>query len=202
MVDDQIINRGIFDSQVIRAMREVPRHLFVPKDSRKIAYEDRPLSIGFDKYISQSYIVAFMTEVVQLTGYERVLEIGTGSGYQTAVLAEIANEVYTIETVKGLAWRAEKRLKDLGYKNIVVKHGYEYAGVREYAPYDVIVVTIAPEEIPNELIHQLKVGGRMVIPVAPSNSFTQNFYLITKNENSITKKLLLKIPIIPKLKEK
>lgn len=202
MVDNQIINRGVSDPQVIRAMREVPRHLFVPKESQKFAYEDRPLPIGFNQYMSQPYIVAFMTAAVGLTGYERVLEIGTGSGYQAAILAEITNEVYTIEIVKGLAWRAEKRLKDLGYKNIVVKHGNEYKGIREFAPYDAIVVTTALEEIPKELVRQLKVGGRMVISVAPNNSFTQDFYLITRNQDSITKKLLLKVPIIPMVKEK
>jgi len=201
MVDNQIIKRGISDSQVIRAMREVPRHLFVPKDMQKFAYEDRPLPIGFNQYIAQSYIAAFMIAAMRLIGYERVLEIGTGSGYQTAILAEITKEVYTIEVIRGLAWRAEKRFKDLGYKNIVVKQGNIYKGIKEYAPYDAIVVTTAPEEIPHELIYQLKVGGRMVVSVAPSNSFTQDFYLLTKNQNSISQKLLLKVPIIPKVKE-
>jgi len=199
MVDNQIINRGVSDPQTIKAMREVPRHLFVPKASQRFAYEDRPLPIGFSQTISQPYIVAFMTEAVQLTGNERVLEIGTGSGYQAAILAEITKEVYTIEIVKELAQQAEKRLKDLKYENIVVKYGDGYQGIKEYAPYDVIVVTAAPNEVPQELINQLKIGGRMVIPVG---SFYQKLYLITKNPDGISKKSLLPVRFVPMVKEK
>lgn len=197
MVDDQIIKRGVTDPNVIKAMREVPRHLFVPKLSQRYAYEDRPLLIGFNQTISQPYIVAFMTEAVQLTGNERVLEIGTGSGYQAAILAEIAKEVYTIEIVEGLAQQADKRLKGLGYENIVVRHGDGYKGIKEFAPYDAIVVTAAPKEIPNELVSQLKIGGRMIIPVG---SFFQELYLITRNEDGITRENLLPVRFVPMIK--
>lgn len=201
MVDEQIINRGVSDPYVIRAMREVPRHLFIPKVSRRYAYEDRTLPIGFNKTMPQPYIIAFTTAAAELNGFERVLEVGTGSGYQTAILAAITSEVYTVEIIKGLVWRAKARFDELGYENIVVKQGNRYKGFKQYAPYDVIIVTAAPEKIPKELVEQLKVGGRMVIPIAPSRSFTQSYYLITKNQDSITKKFLLEIPFVPEVKE-
>jgi len=199
MVDDQIIARGIVDPKVIEVMRRVSRHLFVSERMQKHAYEDRPLPIGFNQTISQPYIVAFMTEAVHLTGDERVLEIGTGSGYQAAVLAEMAKEVYTVEIVEGLAKQAEQRLKDLGYTNIVVKHGDGYKGFQEHAPYDVIVVTAAPQEVPNELISQLKIGGRMIIPIG---SFFQELYLITRTPTSINKSNLLPVRFVPMIKGK
>jgi len=197
MVDNQIIRRGVSDPNVIKAMRDVPRHLLVPKDYRPYAYEDRPLPIGYNQTISQPYIVAFMTEAVQLTGSERVLEIGTGSGYQAAILAEIVKEVYSIEIIKKLAERARKDLKNLGYDNIVIRHGDGYKGIEEFAPYDAIIVTAAPDKIPQELVKQLKVGGRMVVPVG---SFFQDLYLITKNKASISKKNLLPVRFVPMIK--
>jgi len=197
MVDEQIIKRGVVDPQVIKAMRDVPRHLFVPKEYSRYAYDDRPLPIGYNQTISQPYIVAFMTEALHLTGNDHILEIGTGSGYQAAILAEIVKKVYSIEIIKELAQRAEKDLKNLGYDNIVIRHGDGYKGIKEFAPYDAIIVTAAPDEIPQELVKQLKVGGRMVIPVG---SFFQKLVLITKNQNNISKKNLLPVRFVPMIK--
>ena len=165
MVASQIIDRGITDPAVIRAMQKVPRHLFVPERYRASAYADHPLPIGEGQTISQPYIVAFMTEALRLKRGDRVLEIGTGSGYQAAVLAEIVTEVYSIEVVEVLGKRAERTLKELGYANVHVKIGDGYKGWPEKAPFDAVMVTCAPEQIPEPLIDQLREGGRMVIPV-------------------------------------
>ena len=165
MVEQQLRVRDIADAAVLRAMERVPRHLFVPEDERGAAYADSPLPIGFGQTISQPYIVAFMSEALEVTKDHRVLEIGTGSGYQAAVLGELAGEVYTIEIVPELAARAARTLKDLGYTNIHVRAGNGYAGWPEQAPFDRIMVTAAPAEIPQALIDQLKVGGVMAIPV-------------------------------------
>jgi protein-L-isoaspartate(D-aspartate) O-methyltransferase len=165
MVADQIKARGIKDSKVLKAMVKVERHRFVPAHLIDRAYGDHPLPIGERQTISQPYIVALMTELLNLNGQERVLEIGTGSGYQAAVLAEIVKEVYTIEIIEPLARSAEKRLQELGYKNIRVRFGDGYQGWPEAAPFDAVLVTAAPDHIPEPLVRQLKEGGRMIIPV-------------------------------------
>jgi protein-L-isoaspartate(D-aspartate) O-methyltransferase len=171
MVEKQIIKRGIKNEAVISAMLKVPRHLFVPEKYRDRAYDDSPQRIGEDQTISQPYIVALMTEELDLEGGERVLEIGTGSGYQAAVLAEIAKEVYSIEIIPSLHEGASSRLNSLGYRNIHLKLGDGYAGWEENAPFDAIVVTAAPPHIPQPLISQLADGGVMVIPVEESSFF-------------------------------
>jgi protein-L-isoaspartate(D-aspartate) O-methyltransferase len=165
MVTDQIARRGVTDPRVLAAMRDVPRHLFVPPDARTNAYNDTPLPIGHQQTISQPYIVALMTELVRTGASDRALEIGTGSGYQAAVLSRLVATVYTIEIVEPLAREAERRLKDLDYANVVVRYGDGYAGWPEHAPFDIIVVTAAPDHVPQPLVEQLKPGGRMVIPV-------------------------------------
>jgi protein-L-isoaspartate(D-aspartate) O-methyltransferase len=165
MVDDQIAARDIRDPRVLEAMRRVPRHEFVPEAMRGNAYLDSPLPIGHDQTISQPYIVAYMTEALELDATDRVLEIGTGSGYQAAVLGELANEVYTIEIVAPLAERARQTLENLGYKNVHIRTGNGYLGWPEQAPFDRVMVTAAPDAVPPALIEQLKVGGLMAIPV-------------------------------------
>ena len=165
MVAEQLRGRDITSARVLEAMGRVPRHLFVPEDARRSAYGDFPLPIGFEQTISQPYIVAFMTQALDVSKEHRVLEIGTGSGYQAAVLGELAGEVYTIEIVPGLAERARETLQQHGYANIHVRAGNGYAGWPEAAPFDRIMVTAAPEEVPQALVEQLKVGGLMAIPV-------------------------------------
>jgi protein-L-isoaspartate(D-aspartate) O-methyltransferase len=165
MVARQIEARGVVDARVLAAMRKVPRHLFVPPDLQRLAYEDEPLPIGQEQTISQPYIVAFMTEALALRPEDRVLEIGTGSGYQTAVLAEIAAEVWTVEIVESLARRARKILSELGYGNIRFKLGDGGAGWPEAGPFDAVMVTASPETVPAPLKAQLGTGGRMVLPV-------------------------------------
>jgi len=165
MVERQLAGRDIDDRRVLDAMRTVPRHRFVPADLAAHAYRDGPLPIGHDQTISQPYIVALMTQLARPSPDDRVLEVGTGSGYQAAVLALLAKEVYSIEIVAPLAEEAQRRLRELGYDNVVVKAGDGYAGWPEHAPFDAIVVTAAPERIPGPLLDQLKPGGRLVIPV-------------------------------------
>lgn len=165
MVDYQLIPRGIKDERVIAAMRKVPRHLFVPEHIRHSAYDDMALPIGEDQTISQPYMVAIMTELLELKGDERVLEIGTGSGYQAAILAELAKEVYTIERFSSLAEKARKRLIELGYNNVYVVVGDGTKGLEEMAPFDRIIVTAAAPKIPEPLINQLSEGGIIVAPV-------------------------------------
>ena len=194
MVEKQIEARGISDPKVLKAMRDVPRHLFVPEISRDAAYGDYPLPIGYGQTISQPYIVAYMTEAAFVRPGDKVLEIGTGSGYQAAILAELAAKVYTIEIVQALAEESEKRLKDLSYDNIFVRLGDGYKGWPEEAPFDAIIVTAAPDTIPQELVNQLKVGGRMVVPVG---SFYQELYRITKNEAGVKKESLLPVRFVP-----
>lgn len=196
MVDQQIKRRGIRDTATIRAMLTVPRHLFVPAGSRKSAYEDRPLSIGYGQTISQPYIVAYMTEAINPSACKKVLEIGTGSGYQAAVLAEIVDEVYTIEIVEELGERAKKTFKKLYYDNVFVKIGDGYIGWTEHAPYDAIVVTAAPEKIPPPLIEQLKDGGKMIIPVgSPYN--IQYLTLVEKDNGEIKSRKKLPVRFVP-----
>ena len=165
MVDEQIAARDIKSPRVLEAMRRVPRHEFVPEAMRGSAYIDSPLPIGHDQTISQPFIVAYMTEALELDATHRVLEIGTGSGYQAAVLGELAKEVYTIEIVTPLADRARQTLAKLGYKNVHVRTGNGYLGWPEQAPFDRVMVTAAPDDVPPALIEQLKVGGLMAIPV-------------------------------------
>lgn len=194
MVEEQIKRRGVSDERVLEAMEKVPRHLFVPENLRGRAYDDHPLPIGGGQTISQPYIVAFMTEAARLDPSDRVLEIGAGSGYQAAVLAELVKEVYTVEILKPLADSAATRLKELGYDNVRVKWGDGYRGWLEYAPFDAIIVTAAPLLVPEDLIAQLRVGGRMVIPVG---DFFQELYLLTRTENGYRKKALLPVRFVP-----
>jgi protein-L-isoaspartate(D-aspartate) O-methyltransferase len=165
MVDDQLRARDIRSAPVLDTMRKVPRHLFVPEPQRARAYSDSPLPIGYDQTISQPYIVAFMTQALNVEPGHRVLEIGTGSGYQAAVLSALAKEVYTIEIIAPLAERARETLTRLGYRSIHVRTGNGYLGWPEHAPYDRIMVTAAPDEVPTELVQQLEIGGLMAIPV-------------------------------------
>ena len=169
MVDEQLRARDIHNARVLDAMLKVPRHLFVPEPQRAWAYSDSPLPIGLAQTISQPYIVAFMTQALELEPGHRVLEIGTGSGYQAAVLSLLATDVYSIEILPALAERARKTLTDLGYRNIQVRTGNGYLGWPEHAPYDRIMVTAAPDEVPAALVQQLKVGGLMAIPVGTAN---------------------------------
>ncbi len=182
MVETQIKARGVKDTRVLTAMLKVERHLFVPKELQNSAYSDQPLPIGEGQTISQPYIVALMTELLELKGGERVLEVGTGSGYQAAILAELTKEVYTIEIIETLASSAKKLLLDLGYRNITVKAGDGYLGWPEAAPFDAIIVTCAPDHIPKPLIEQLKEGGRMVVPVG---TYTQELKKISKRSGKI-----------------
>ncbi len=177
MVESQIKARGVKDPRVLSALLKVERHRFVPEKYLDSAYSDRPLPIGEGQTISQPYIVALMTELLELKGNEKVLEIGTGSGYQAAILAELAKEVYTIEIVKPLASRARERLSELGYQNVTVKVGDGYLGWPEAAPFDAIIITAAPDHIPKPLAEQLKEGGRMVVPVG---THTQELKKIVK----------------------
>jgi protein-L-isoaspartate(D-aspartate) O-methyltransferase len=180
MVREQIAARGISNRSVLAAMREVPRHQFVPESEQSHAYEDQPLPIGSGQTISQPYVVALMTELVRPTASDRALEVGTGCGYQAAVLAGLVSHVYSIEIVDVLANSARKRLSDLEYKNVTVRAGDGYAGWPEMAPFDIIIVTAAPDHVPQPLLDQLKAGGRMIVPVGPVYS-VQSLQLIEKD---------------------
>ncbi|HSD73009.1 MAG TPA: protein-L-isoaspartate(D-aspartate) O-methyltransferase [Thermoanaerobaculia bacterium] len=195
MVETQIVARGVRDPRVLAAMRKVPRHLFVDPAQRAQAYEDHPLPIPGNQTISQPYIVALMTELLELQPGERVLEIGTGSGYQSAVLGELAKEVYTIEIVPELARSAASRLKELHYQNVTVREGDGYRGWPEHAPFDAIIVTAAPERIPQPLIEQLAPGGVMVIPVG---GFFQELKVFRKSaDGRVTEKDILPVRFVP-----
>lgn len=199
MVDEQIVARGVTDPLVIRAMKKVPRHLFVPEDRRSRAYGDHPLSIGQGQTISQPYIVAFMTEALQLKPDDTVLEIGAGSGYQAAVLSELVREVYTIEVIPELGIQAQKTLRKLGYDNVNVKIGDGYKGWPEKAPFDAVIVTCAPEQIPEPLVQQLKEGGRMIIPVGKAGSVQQLIRAVKKEGSLVTHEVLL-VRFVPMVK--
>ncbi|TET42177.1 MAG: protein-L-isoaspartate(D-aspartate) O-methyltransferase [Elusimicrobia bacterium] len=196
MVVEQIEKRGVKDKRVLEAMERVLRHEFVPEKYRAFAYEDSPLPIGEGQTISQPYIVALMTECLNLEGEEKVLEVGTGSGYQAAILSELSKEVYTIEILKPLAKKAEELLKKLGYRNVKVKYGDGYLGWEEYAPFDGIIVTCAPEHIPQPLIDQLAEGGRMVIPVGETQ-FPQVLKLVEKREGKVTMRNVIPVRFVP-----
>jgi len=194
MVETQIKARGITDERVLTAMNKVPRHRFVPEAMRKYAYNDEPLPIGKGQTISQPYIVAYMTEALELTDKDRVLEIGTGSGYQAAVLAEIAQEVYTVEIVEELAQKAQDILREEGYHNIHFQAGDGTFGWRAHAPYDAIMVTAAPPKIPERLQEQLKIAGRMIVPVGDT---FQELILIIRGKCKYKTKKLLPVRFVP-----
>lgn len=196
MVNEQIAQRGISDAATLAALRKIPRHLFVPKNNIKDAYEDRPLPIGFGQTISQPYIVAYMTEIVKPQSTHRVLEIGTGSGYQAAVLSAIVKEVHTIEIVDTLSRRASNLLSRLNYKNITVRTGDGYYGWEEKSPFDAIIVTAAAEHIPPPLIEQLKEGGRMIIPVG-SPFMVQQLMLVEKKNGKIRTSSMMPVRFVP-----
>ncbi len=194
MVETQIRARGIKDERILHAMLRVDRHEFVPGEVRHLAYADRPLPIGEGQTISQPYIVALMTELLELKKGDRVLEVGTGSGYQAAILAELVDHVYTIEIVDSLARSAEKILKRLGYTNIDVKIGDGYIGWEEFAPFDAIIVTAAPSHIPQPLVDQLKEGGRLVIPIG---DYYQELKKITKVKGQINSQDIIPVVFVP-----
>ncbi|MBC9796715.1 protein-L-isoaspartate(D-aspartate) O-methyltransferase [Sinomicrobium weinanense] len=196
MVESQLITRGIKDKATLNAMRTVERHQLVPGTQTRYAYEDRPLPIGYGQTISQPYIVAYMTETIRPEAGMKILEIGTGSGYQAAILAEIVDRVYTVEIVDSLGRRAQKKLRDLGYKNIHVKLGDGYFGWEEHAPFDAIIVTAATEYIPPPLMEQLKEDGKMVIPVGAP--FTAQYLMLVKKKNGkIKTQKLLPVRFVP-----
>lgn len=200
MVQHDLARRDITDRKVLEVMGRIPRHFFVAKDIEKKAYEDHPLPIGEGQTISQPYVVALMTQSLGLKGDERVLEIGTGSGYQAAVLAEIVKEVYTIEIRERLTKNAEKTLDSLGYKNIKVKTGDGYFGWKEYAPFDAIMVTCAANHIPSPLIDQLKEGGRLIIPLG-STAYYQTLTLIKKVKGKLTVEHITDVRFVPMIGE-
>jgi protein-L-isoaspartate(D-aspartate) O-methyltransferase len=196
MITEDIQRRGIDDRRVLQAMLKVERHLFVPESYRPMAYADRPLPIGEGQTISQPYIVALMTYHLHLTPEDRILEIGTGSGYQAAVLAELAKEVYSLEIIEQLARTAQERLQALGYKNVWVKRGDGFYGWPEHAPYDAIMITCATPTIPERLVGQLKEGGRMIVPLG-NEPFIQSLTLITKRAGKIERQPLEDVVFVP-----
>lgn len=196
MVREQLEARDITDTLVLDVMRSVPRHEFVPKEYRPWAYNDRALPIGEGQTISQPYIVAYMTQILGVQAGERVLEIGTGSGYQAAILSELGGEVYTIEIVKTLGEEAKKRLKRLKYKNVNVRIGDGYNGWPEAAPFDAIMVTAGAEELPETLMEQLAEGGRMVIPIGPHGGVRQ-LTLITRSNGKFKSEKLMAVRFVP-----
>jgi len=201
MVKTQIENRGIDHKATLNAMLKVERHLFVHEELKDDAYNDNPLPIGFGQTISQPYIVAYMTAAIEPKSQYKILEIGTGSGYQAAVLGEIVKEVYTIEIVEELFSSAKKRIESLGYKNIKLKYADGYYGWKEFAPFDAIVVTAAAEHIPPPLLEQLKDGGKMIIPVG-TPFLNQNLVLVEKSGKDFTTKSLLPVRFVPFTRKK
>jgi protein-L-isoaspartate(D-aspartate) O-methyltransferase len=201
MVKYQVQQRGISDERVLQAMREVPRHLFINERYRHLAYSDHPLPIEAEQTISQPYIVALMTETAEIEKGDKVLEIGTGSGYQAAVLAHLTDQVYTIEIIKELAEKAEHKLQELGYDQVQVKWGDGNEGWEEHAPYDAVIVTCASEKVPPTLFKQLKEGGRMVIPLGNPSSF-QILTLLQKKQGEMIKKEILGVRFVPMTEKK
>lgn len=200
MIEHDIKGRGVKDKKVLEVMGKIPRHLFVKRGLRARAYADHPLPIAEGQTISQPYIVALMTEVLQLKPADKVLEIGTGSGYQAAVLAEIVKEVYTIEIRKPLADMAEKRLEDLGYDTVRVKYADGYFGWEKHAPFDAIIITAAANHIPPPLIKQLKEGGRLILPLG-STLFYQTLTLVTKKKDNLDVEQMGSVAFVPMIGE-
>ncbi|MFP3895497.1 MAG: protein-L-isoaspartate(D-aspartate) O-methyltransferase [Anaerolineales bacterium] len=196
MVERQIEARGVEDDALLRAMETVPRHAFVPPEQVKEAYADYPLPIGFGQTISQPYIVAYMTEIVHLEEGKRVLEIGTGSGYQAAILAEITPHVYSVEIIEELYERARRTLSERGYDRVRLRHGDGYYGWEAHAPYDAIIVTAAPDHIPQPLVEQLADGGRMVIPVGPPGAY-QALWLVEREGEEVRTERLMGVRFVP-----
>lgn len=197
MVREQLLARDITDPNVLDAMRRVPRHRFVPPSEQRHAYRDTPLPLSHGQTISQPYIVALMTQLVRPRAEDRVLEVGTGSGYQAAVLAELVEHVYTVEIEADLARTSAERLRELGYDNVTVRHGDGYVGWAEHAPFDIIVATAAPEAVPQPLLDQLNAGGRMVVPVGPTHS-VQELRLIEKDDDGkITTRTIAPVRFVP-----
>jgi protein-L-isoaspartate(D-aspartate) O-methyltransferase len=196
MVAEQLETRNIQSAAVLQAMRTVPRHLFVPEDMQSEAYSDCPLPIGLGQTISQPYIVAFMTDQLQPTAGTKILEIGTGSGYQTAILAQLGLDVYTVELLEELALSAQKVFAALRFDNINTRHGNGYDGWPEAAPFDAIMVTAAPETIPENLIDQLKEGGKMIIPVGATGA-VQSLKLVVKKDRKIIERDILPVRFVP-----
>jgi protein-L-isoaspartate(D-aspartate) O-methyltransferase len=201
MIESQLRARGIADPRVLEAMRKVPRHLFVPEEYRWRAYDDSPLPIGHDQTISQPYIVGYMSEALELRPTDRVLEIGTGSGYQAAILGELAAQVYTIEIVPELAERARTALEAAGYRNVQVRHGDGYLGWPDAAPFDRIIVTAAPDKVPQALIDQLAVGGIMVVPVGGVYD-DQVMTILRKTEKGVITRETLPVRFVPMIKKR
>ena len=195
MVKEQIAERGVHDERVLAAMRKVPREQFVPEPMRSLAYADSALPIGPEQTISQPYVVAFMTEQLRPQKTDRVLEIGTGSGYQAAILAELVREVYTIESIDSLGKTAEATLRRLGYKNVHAKIGDGYRGWPEHSPFDAVIVTCAPEHVPQPLVDQTKDGGRIIIPVGSFGE--QDLYLLEKKAGLLTRTAVLPVQFVP-----
>jgi protein-L-isoaspartate(D-aspartate) O-methyltransferase len=196
MVENQLKTGDIKSNAVLDAMCKVPRHLFVPKDLQNYAYSDSPLPIGFGQTISQPYIVAFMTEQLEPFSKMKILEAGTGSGYQAAILAYLGCEVYSVELLEELSVQAKKNLDELNFNNVKVKHGNAFSGWPEEAPFDAVIVTAAPDRIPEKLLEQLKEGGRMILPVGPVNS-AQLLKLIIKRNKCVFEKDLLPVRFVP-----
>jgi protein-L-isoaspartate(D-aspartate) O-methyltransferase len=196
MVRDTMRRRDITDEQVLAVMEKVPRHEFVPEEYLSQAYADHPLPIGCGQTISQPYIVALMTQLLKLKQGDKVLEIGTGSGYQAAVLAELTDQVYTVEIIKELAEQAEERLKRLGYTNVKIQQADGYYGWEEYAPYDAIIVTCAPDHVPQPLVEQLADGGRLVVPVGPPGSY-QTLWQVTRQGDEVISKNVTGVIFVP-----
>lgn len=199
MIRQQIKSRGIDDPKILAAFEKVKRHRFVPERVKKYAYEDRPLPIGEGQTISQPYIVALMTSAINPDKTDRILEIGTGSGYQAAILAELCKQVYTIEIIESLGEKARQTLSEPGYDNVAVKIGDGYKGWPEHAPYDAIIVTCAPTEVPEPLKKQLAEQGRMVIPVG--KNYEQNLVLFEKKEGKLLKKSIIPVLFVPMVDE-
>lgn len=199
MVEQQIAARGVTDEKVLAAMRKVERHQFVPREYQKFAYSDRPLPIGEGQTISQPYVVAFMTEILNLKKDDKILEIGTGSGYQAAILAELSDYVWTIEVNPHLAARAEEALVNNGYEKVHVKVGDGFEGWPEYAPFDAVIVTCAPSDVPAPLREQLAEGGRMIIPVG--GGFSQELILLKKIEGKLVRREVLPVRFVPMINQ-
>jgi len=195
MVESQLVRRGIKDRRVLDAMRQVPRHLFVPKDTRGLAYCDGPLPIGQGQTISQPYIVALMTELLELTGQEKVLELGTGSGYQAAILSRLVSQVYSVERHAALAEQAEKVFAQLGYDNIVISVGDGTLGWPEHSPYEAIIVTAAAPDVPQPLMEQLADGGRLVAPVG--SRWSQVLAKVKRQGETLTREHLTAVAFVP-----